>query len=176
MAAEQSGGYSLPVYPFVAPPELGPGKRRRYPVVIVGGGLAGLTAACDLASRGIKAVLLDEDDTIGVRGASSRGICYAQKSLEIFDRLGVFERIRAKGITWSVGRTFSGADEVYAFNLKDESFSEQPPFINLQQFYLEWFLVERILELAPDAIRWKHKVTRVEHGADGAVVHVATPA
>ena len=91
--------------------------------------------------------MLDEDDTVGVRGASSRGICYAQKSLEIFDRLGIYERIRAKGITWSVGRTFSGDDEVYTFNLQDDSVSEQPPFINLQQFYLEWFLVDRIREL-----------------------------
>ena len=168
--------YELPSWPFVAPPELASGERMRHPVVIAGGGLAGLTLACDLALRGVAVVLLDDDDTVGVRGASSRGICYAQKSLEIFDRLGLYERIRAKGITWSVGRTFSGGDEVYAFNLKDESFSEQPPFINLQQFYLEWFLVERILSLAPDAIRWKHKVTNVEHRDDGAVVHVATPA
>ncbi len=168
--------YQLPSWPFVAPPELASGERKRHPVVIAGGGLAGLTLACDLALRGVAFVLLDEDDTVGVRGASSRGICYAQKSLEVFDRLGLYEKIRAKGITWSVGRTFSGADEVYAFNLKDESYSEQPPFINLQQFYLEWFLVERILELAPEAIRWKHAVTLVEHGDDGAVVSVATPA
>ncbi len=168
--------YELPSWPFVAPPELASGKRKRHPVVIAGGGLAGLTLACDLALRGVAVVLLDEDDTVGVRGASSRGICYAQKSLEIFDRLGIYEQIRAKGITWSVGRTFSGADEVYAFNLKDESFSEQPPFINLQQFYLEWFLVERVRALAPEAIRWKHKVTKVEHRDDGATVHVATPA
>jgi len=168
--------YELPSWPFVAPPDLDSRERRRYPVVIAGGGLAGLTLACDLALRGVAVVVLDEDDTVGVRGASSRGICYAQKSLEIFDRLGIYEQIRAKGITWSVGRTFSGADEIYSFNLKDESFSEQPPFINLQQFYLEWFLVERIRELAPEAIRWKTKVLRVEHGTDGAVVEVETPA
>ncbi len=168
--------YELPSWPFVAPPELASGERKRHPVVIAGGGLAGLTLACDLALRGVAVVLLDEDDTVGVRGASSRGICYAQKSLEVFDRLGIYEQIRAKGITWSVGRTFSGADEVYAFNLKDESYSEQPPFINLQQFYLEWFLVERVREVAPDAIRWKHEVTRVEHRDDGATVHVVTPA
>ena len=75
------GGYELPVYPFVAPPELRGATRRRYPVAIVGGGLTGLTLACDLALRGIPAVLLDEDNTVGVRGAASRGICYAQKSL-----------------------------------------------------------------------------------------------
>ena len=141
--------YELPRWPFVAPPELGAAERVRHPVVIAGGGLAGLTLACDLARRGIAAVLLDEDDTVGVRGASSRGICYAQKSLEIFARLGLFERIRAKGITWSVGRTFSGSDEIYAFDLDAASASAQPPFVNLQQFYLEWFLVERIRELGP---------------------------
>ena len=168
--------YDLPSWPFVAPPEIASGERTRHPVVIAGGGLAGLTLACDLALRGVAVVLLDEDDTVGVRGASSRGICYAQKSLETFDRLGVYEQIRAKGITWSVGRTYSGADEVYAFDLKDESLSEQPPFINLQQFYLEWFLVERIRAVAPEAIRWKHKVARVEHADDGATIHVTTPA
>jgi len=168
--------YELPSWPFVAPPDLKARERIRYPVVIAGGGLAGLTLACDLALRGVAVVVLDEDDTVGVRGASSRGICYAHKSLEIFDRLGIYEQIRAKGITWSVGRTFSGADEIYSFNLEDESFSEQPPFINLQQFYLEWFLVERIRALAPEAIRWKSKVVRVEHGAGGALVEVETPA
>jgi len=168
--------YELPSWPFAAPPELGSATRHRHPVVIAGGGLAGLTLACDLAQRGVAVVLLDDDDTVGVRGASSRGICYAQKSLELFDRLGVYERIRAKGITWSVGRTFSGADEVYNFNLDDDSLSEQPPFINLQQFYLEWFLVERILALDAHAIRWKSSVDRIENGEGGVVVHVDTPA
>jgi 3-(3-hydroxy-phenyl)propionate hydroxylase len=168
--------YELPHWPFVPPPDLGAGERIRYPVVIAGGGLAGLTLACDLALRGVRAVLLDEDDTVGVKGASSRGICYAQKSLEIFERLGIYERIRAKGITWSVGRTFSGQDEIYSFNLKDESLSEQPPFINLQQFYLEWFLVDRILELDGTDLRWKNKVLAVENEEDGVVVEVETPA
>jgi len=168
--------YELPSWPFVTPPDLGASKRRRHPVVIAGAGLSGLTLACDLLLRGIPVVVLDEDDTVGVRGASSRGICYAQKSLEIFARLGIYEQIRAKGITWSVGRTFSGADEVYSFNLDDDSHSEQPPFINLQQFYLEWFLVERIRALDRDAIRWKNKVGRVEHGSADAVVEVETPA
>ncbi|MEO8079467.1 MAG: FAD-dependent oxidoreductase, partial [Caldimonas sp.] len=168
--------YELPSWPFVAPPDLASAEPIRYPVVIAGGGLAGLTLACDLALRGIRAVVLDDDDTVGVRGASSRGICYAQKSLEIFERLGIYERIRAKGITWSVGRTLSGDDEIYSFNLQDESCSEQPPFINLQQFYLEWYLVERILELCATDLRWKSRVLRVDNDDGHALVEVETPA
>ncbi|MDM0075046.1 FAD-dependent oxidoreductase [Variovorax sp. J2P1-59] len=168
--------YQLPHWPFVPPPELGSDTIVRHPIVIVGAGPAGLTLACDLARRGVRAVLLDEDDTVGVRGASSRGICYAQKSLEIFARLGIYERMADKGITWSFGRTFSNEQEVYNFNLKTDSVSVQPPFINLQQFYVEWFLVDRILELGLTDLRWKNRVTQVTPLADGVRVDVETPA
>ena len=168
--------YELPRWPFVAPPDLGAGERIRYPVVIAGGGLAGLVLACDLGQRGIQAVLLDDDDTVGVKGASSRGICYAQKSLELFDRLGIWPRIREKGVTWSVGRTMSGADEVDRFDLADTSRSEQPPFVNLQQFHLEWFLVDRILADGVADLRWSSRVLAVENREDHAVVEVETPA
>ncbi len=171
-----SGGYELPVYPFVPPPELAGGARQRYPIVIAGGGLSGLTLACDLAGRGIDCVLLDEDDTIGVRGASSRGIVYAQKTLEVFARLGTYPRLKEKGVTWSVGKTLAGNDVVYSFNLQLESASEQPPFINLQQFYVEWFLVDRIRELGGCDLRWKNRVAKVEPAADGVAITVATPA
>lgn len=168
--------YELPSWPFEPPPELGGSAIRRHPIVIVGAGLAGLTLACDLAQRGVRAVLLDEDDTVGVRGASSRGICYAQKSLEIFERLGLYRRVADKGITWSFGRTFSGETEVYNFNLQTGSVSAQPPFINLQQFYVEWFLVDRILELGLTDVRWKNRATHVEPLADGARLEIETPA
>jgi 3-(3-hydroxy-phenyl)propionate hydroxylase len=171
-----SGGYELPVYPFVPPPELAQGTQGRYSIVIVGGGLSGLTLACDLAQRGIDCVVLDEDDTIGVRGASSRGICYAQKTLEIFARLGVFDRMREKGVTWSVGRTLAGHDVIYTFNLQPASASEQPPFINLQQFYVEWFLVDRIHELGRCDLRWKNKVVSVAQTDDEVTATVETPA
>jgi 3-(3-hydroxy-phenyl)propionate hydroxylase len=127
----------------------------------------------------VAAVLLDEDNTVGVKGASSRGICYTQKSLEIFHRLGVYERIAAKGIQWSVGRTFAGEDEVYSFDLRQQSaynLSSQPPFINIQQFYIEGFLVERIYELGHVDLRWQSRVSAFEQDTDGAVLTVETPA
>ena len=39
-------GYALPVYPFVRPPELDSAEIKRHPIVIVGGGISGLTLAC----------------------------------------------------------------------------------------------------------------------------------
>lgn len=171
-------GYTLPEYPFVAPPELRSGKVGRHKVVVVGGGVTGLTMACALAHLGVDAVLLDEDNTVGVKGASSRGICYTQKSLEIFQKLGIYERVNAKGIQWSVGRTFAGHDEVYSFDLRQNSgynLSAQPPFINIQQFYVEGYLVERIAELGHVDVRWLNRVTKFEQNDDFATLHVETP-
>jgi 3-(3-hydroxy-phenyl)propionate hydroxylase len=172
-------GYVLPEYPFVAPPEIASGATSHHPIVIVGGGLAGLTLACALAGYGVKAILLDEDNTVGVKGASSRGICYTQKSLEIFHRLGVYDRIAAKGIQWSVGRTFAGQDEVYSFDLRQQAaynLSIQPPFINIQQFYIEAYLVDRIMELGHVDIRWCNRVTGFAQDEGGATLSITTPA
>jgi 3-(3-hydroxy-phenyl)propionate hydroxylase len=169
-----SGGYALPVFPYHRPAELS-GEKRRRPVVVVGGGLSGLTAACDLASRDIPVVLLDEDDTVGARGASSRGIVYAQKTLEIFDRLGIYARVAEKGVTWSVGRVLADDDVLYAFDAAKGSLSKQPPFINLQQFYIEWFLVDRLNELAKAELRWKNRVTDIVVAEDHATLTVETP-
>ena len=172
-------GYVLPEYDFVPPPELQGGAMVRHPIVIVGGGITGLTLACSLARLGVRAVLIDEDNTVGVKGASSRGICYTQKSLEIFERLGIFERIAAKGTQWSVGRTFAGDDEVYSFDLRQQGnfhLSSQPPFINIQQFYIEAFLVDRIQQLGGVDLRWQNRLTGFEQNAECATLTVETPA
>jgi 3-(3-hydroxy-phenyl)propionate hydroxylase len=174
----QGTGYQLPEYAAVIPQAVHSGKAEHHRILIVGGGLAGLTLACSLAQLGIDCVLLDEDNTVGVKGASSRGICYTQKSLEIFDKLGIYERIKRKGIQWSVGRTFAGDDEVYSFDLKAQNnfnLSEQPAFINIQQFYNEGFLVERIGELGHAQIRWNNRVTAFEAGTEYATLTIETP-
>jgi len=172
-------GYDLPEYPFLPPPELQGGPTARHPVVIVGAGITGLTLACSLARLGVRALLIDEDNTVGVKGASSRGICYTQKSLEIFERLGIYPRIEAKGVQWSVGRTFAGTDEVYSFDLRQQGsfhLSRQPPFINIQQFYIEGFLVERIRELGGVELRWQNRLVAFEQNPEFATLSVETPA
>src|SRR3990167_8083191 len=172
-------GYDLPEYPFEAPPELQGGPLVRHPVVIVGGGITGLTLACSLARYGVAAVLIDEDNTVGVKGASSRGICYTQKSLEIFERLGIYERVVAKGVQWSVGRTFAGKDEVFSFDLKQQGnfhLSRQPPFLNIQQFYIEGYLVERIRTLGHAELRWQNRLVAFEQNDTCATLTAETPA
>src|SRR5918994_7959470 len=157
-------GYKLPVYEYRKPPEL-QGSSVLYPVIIVGAGLAGLTAALELGARGIGAVVLDDDNTVGASGLSSRGICYAKRTLEILDRFGVAGRVRAKGVTWNEGEVFRGAELLYRFNLQPQTDQKFPAFVNLQQFYVEQYLVEKAQAMAIE-LRWKNKLVDVREEKD----------
>ncbi len=160
-------------FPYTTPPELTGAKPGRVPIVIVGAGPVGLAAAIDLALHGVQSVVLDDNDVVSV---GSRAICWAKRTLEIFDRLGIGERMVDKGVTWNVGRLFHGDWEVYSFDLLPEDGHKMPAFINLQQYYVEQYLVERCADF-PDLIdlRWKNKVTGVEQRDDGATATVETP-
>ena len=72
--------------------------------------------------------------------------------------------------------TLVGNEVVYEFDASATSESRQPPFINLQQFYLEWFMVDRIAELKRTDLRWKNKVIGYTPLDDGARIEVETPA
>src|SRR5882724_5189227 len=90
----------------------------RHPVVVVGAGPVGLALAIDLAQRKVPVVLLDNDDTLST---GSRAICFAKRTLEIFDRLGCGDAMVAKGVSWSVGRVFFRDAQLYSFDLLAQS-------------------------------------------------------
>ena len=50
----------------------------------------------------------------------SRAICYAKRSLEILDRLGVAARMVEKGVVWQIGKVFWRDALVYEFDLLPE--------------------------------------------------------
>ncbi len=162
--------YTYPRYAHHRPAEIGrPGEMPRHPVIVVGAGPVGLAAAIDLAMQGTRVLLLDDDDTVSV---GSRGLCYAKRALEILDRLGCGDPVVDKGVTWNVGRTFYGNDEVFRFNLLPEADHHRPGMVNLQQYYLEEYLVRRASELPNLELRWKNKVVGVTPAGDGARVEV----
>jgi 3-(3-hydroxy-phenyl)propionate hydroxylase len=164
--------YKYPKFDYVKPPEQQGAPARRYPAVVVGGGPVGLAAAIDLAQQGTPVLLLDDDDTVSV---GSRGVCYAKRALEVLDRLGVGDACLAKGVSWNVGRTFFREEEVYNFNLLPQPDHKRPGMVNLQQYYLEEFLVNRAQQLPNIDLRWKNKVVSVQQGVDKVTLQVETP-
>jgi 3-(3-hydroxy-phenyl)propionate hydroxylase len=163
--------YTYPKFAYVRPIDLDAGATRRHVVIVVGAGPVGLAAAIDLAMHGVKVVLLDDDETVSI---GSRGLCYAKRTLEILDRLGCGDPVVQKGVGWSVGRTFLREAEVYSFNLLPEKDHERPGMINLQQYYLEEYLLRRAQALGVE-VRWKNSVMAVQALADGARIQVQTP-
>jgi 3-(3-hydroxy-phenyl)propionate hydroxylase len=160
---------SHPRFAHTPLPETG----RRRPVVVIGAGPVGLTCAIDLATRGVPVVVLDDDDTVAT---GSRAICWAKRTLEIWDRLGVGSRMVEKGVTWSVGRVFHGDQELYRFDLLPESGHRRPAFVNLQQYYVEEYLIARAADFSDlISLRWKHEVAGLTQSAEGVRLDVATP-
>ena len=161
-----------PVYEYVHSADQDAATPVHHPLIVVGAGPVGMAAGLDAAAQGIPAVILDDNNTVSI---GSRAVCYAKRALEILDRLGCGQRMVDKGITWNLGKVFFGDDQVYSFNLLPESDHHRPAFINLQQYYLEEYMVDRIQQSENLDLRWKSRVTAVEEKGDRVEVRVETP-
>ncbi|MEO6408385.1 MAG: FAD-dependent oxidoreductase [Burkholderiaceae bacterium] len=144
----------------------------RRPIVVVGAGPVGLALAIDLAQRGVPVVLLDDDHRLST---GSRAICFAKRTLEIFDRLQCGDPMVAKGVSWRVGKVFFRDAQIYAFDLLAQPGHERPAFVNLQQYYVEGYLAERAAQLPLVDLRWKNEVVGVQPQADRVTLTLATP-
>jgi len=162
--------YTNPRYAFRPLAADEPG--RHHPVIVVGAGVVGLTLALDLARRSVPVLVLDEDDTVAY---GSRAICWAQRSLQIYDRLGIGQSLVERGITWNLGKVFHRGRAIYEFNLLPDEDSERPAFINLQQYYVEQELVEALRREPVAELRWKSRVAALRPQAQGVSLEVETP-
>lgn len=164
--------YQKVVFDYRHHPDQDAAAPARHPVVVVGAGPVGLALAIDLAQRGLRVVLLDNDNRLST---GSRAICFSKRTLEIMDRLGCGQRMVDKGVSWNLGRVFLRDEQIYEFNLLPEDGHERPAFINLQQYYVEGYLAERAAELPAIDIRWNNKVTGLEPHDDHVLLAIETP-
>ncbi|MFS8184599.1 FAD-dependent oxidoreductase [Pseudovibrio denitrificans] len=168
--------FEVPLYPYVRSPDQDAEKAVRHKVVVVGAGPIGLAAAIELAMQDIEVVVVDDNDKVSW---GSRAVCYAKRPLEILDRIGCGDQFVDKGVQWNVGKVFFDERQVYQFDLLPEDGHKRPAFINLQQYYFEEYLVDRVKELQaqgkPIEIRGNNKVVSVDQGSDFATVELETP-
>lgn len=168
--------FEVPLYAYQRSPDQDAATPARRKVVIIGAGPVGLAAAIDFAQQGIEAVVLDDNDKVSF---GSRAICFAKRPLEILDRLGCGHEMVEKGVEWEVGKVFFDDRQVYEFNLLPETGHEFPAFINLQQYYFEEYLVNRVRAMqetgAPIEIRGRNKVLRVADKGDHVNLLIDTP-
>ena len=116
--------------------------------------------------------MLDDNNVVSV---GSRAICWAKRSLEIFDRLGIGAACVEKGVTRKVGRTHHRGRQVFTFDLLPEPGHRMPACVNLQQYYVEQFLIARCEETDLVDLRFKNRVIGLLRQVDCATLEVQTP-
>jgi 3-(3-hydroxy-phenyl)propionate hydroxylase len=164
--------YVYPRFNYVCSAEQKSCAIRRHPIVVIGAGPIGLTAALDLAAHGQPVVVLDDNDTVSV---GSRAVCYAKRPLEIWDRLGCAAPMVDKGVSWNIGKVFFRDKLSYQFDLLPEPGHKWPAMINLQQYYLEEILVAACRTNPLIDLRWKHRLLSLKQTDDCAELAVETP-
>jgi 3-(3-hydroxy-phenyl)propionate hydroxylase len=144
----------------------------RHPVVIVGAGPIGMTAALTLARYGVRSVLLDRKDTFN---DGSRATCIARPSMQIFDRIGAVAPFVEKALPWRYGRSYYGDRMIFRLDMPDPSGEKYRPMYNLQQQYTEKFLHDAVERSDLIDMRWQSEVVAVAQGPDNVKLTVKTP-
>jgi 3-(3-hydroxy-phenyl)propionate hydroxylase len=143
-----------------------------HPVVIVGAGPVGLTAALTLARYGVPSVVLDAKATFN---DGSRAICIARQSFHILEQAGAVVPFLAKALGWTTGRSFYRGEEIYRFDMPDSTDEKFRPMYNLQQQYIEQYLHDACVATGLVDLRWQSTVTGINSRTDGAMLAVETP-
>src|SRR5208283_3906168 len=159
----------------------------QVPVLIVGGGGAGLTCSMLLAQLGIKALLVSSLPTTSIL---PKAHVLNQRTMEILGDVGVAEPIYAKStpaenmaaMGWYAG--FAGPDPEFGRQIgKVETWgcgytnlnwvqASACRSANLPQIRLEPIMKARAEELNPGAIRFHHELTKLEQDSDGVTAWI----
>lgn len=163
--------YQYKVYPaFLPTPQQTPA---RVPVVIVGAGPIGLSAALDLARYQVPCVLLESEQQVS---EGSRAIVFTRRSLEILQQVGVADRVSELGLPWRYGNSYYRGERVFRMDAPHDPDDRYFPMLNLQQQVLEETLVDAVQANPLIDLRWGNKLTGFEQVDDHVRLHIDTPA
>lgn len=146
--------------------------QRRHKVVVVGAGPAGMVAALELARLGVPSVVLNAELQVS---QGSRAIVFTRRSMEILQQVGVAQRITENGLPWRFGNSFYRGQRVFRMEAPHAPDDRFFPMINIQQQYLEEYLLDACEASELIDLRWGNKLTTLEQLDGFARLEVDTP-
>lgn len=134
-------------------------------VTVVGAGPIGMTTALLLAKQGIKVILLSSELQLS---EGSRALVYTKRSMEILQNAGAAKRIMSRALPWTHGNSIYKGQVAFRMESPVSEHDQFAPLNNLQQNWLENYLLETIQEQPNIELRWGNKV--VDHQQDENIV------
>ena len=147
-----------------------PGRAR---VVVVGSGPAGMVTALELARYGVPCIVLESELQVSL---GSRAIVFTRRSMEILQQAGVAARMTQAGLPWRFGNSYYRGQRVFRMEAPHDPDDRFLPMLNVQQQFLEEYLVEACAAQPLIDFRWGNKVVGLTQHANHAVLTVDTPA
>ncbi|MGI9217217.1 MAG: FAD-dependent monooxygenase, partial [Hydrogenophaga sp.] len=141
------------------------------PVVIAGAGPIGLVTALALAQQGVRCVVLEAERQVS---EGSRAIVFTRRSMEILLQVGVAQRVTDNGLPWRFGNSIYRGQRVFRMENPHDPDDRFFPLINLQQQYVEQYLVEACAEQPLVDLRWGNKLLSFTQDGQGATLQVDT--
>ncbi|MET8431316.1 FAD-dependent monooxygenase [Streptomyces sp900116325] len=143
-------------------------------VLIVGAGPCGLALACDLARRGVRALLVEQAPAL-FPGSRGKGI--QPRTREVLDDLGVGHAVRTHGgpapvgMVWQDGRR-QGEHEMFRRAAPTEAEPYGEPWM-MPQWRTQEILLARLGELGGDVV-FSTALTGLDQDTEGVTAHLTT--
>ena len=134
------------------------GPQPRQKVVIAGSGPAGMVTALELARHGIASVIVTAELQVS---QGSRAIVFTRRSMEILQQVGVADRMTENGLPWRFGNSFYRGQHVFRMEAPHDPDDRFFPMLNIQQQYMEEYLLDACAAHPLVEVRWGNKVTHV---------------
>lgn len=143
-------------------------------VLVVGAGPTGLTLACDLARRGVRALVVERADSL-FPGSRGKGI--QPRTQEVFDDLGVIEAAEAAGGSYPVGMVWKDGERHGEHRLFDEKEPTQDaPYdrpLMVPQWRTQEILYARLRELGGHEVEFGAALTGLTQDDEGVTARLA---
>ena len=155
-----------PWLPSAHPPQA------RQRVVIAGSGPAGMVTALELARHGVPSVVLESELQVS---QGSRAIVFTRRSMEILQQVGVAQRMSEQGLPWRFGNSYYRGQRVFRMEAPHDSDDRYFPMLNIQQQYMEEYLLDACAAQPLIDFRWGNKLVQISQDEGVAHLQIDTP-